>query len=123
MNRPPAIARPIPNMIPRSLQAVTLGSIFIALWVVLAGALMPVTGAPPVRRPKLQIINGSRQPIDIFWLKSGTERVPNGSVAPGEDTVITTTIGHRFEVVANCYVRLYFRLQSTFTLKEHNGRR
>ena len=49
--------------------------------------------------PKLQIINGSAQPIDIFWLKSDTERLPNGSVAPGKDTVITTTIGHRFVVV------------------------
>jgi hypothetical protein len=59
-------------------------------------ALCPAAEPP---RPKLQIINGSRQPIDIFWLKSDTERVPNGSVAPGNDTVGTTTIGHRFEVV------------------------
>jgi hypothetical protein len=51
-------------------------------------------------RPKLQIINGSSQPIDIFWLKSDTERVPNGSVAPGRDTVITTTLGHHFAVVS-----------------------
>ena len=50
-------------------------------------------------RPKLQIINGSSQLIDIFWLKSETERVPNGSIAPGKNTIITTTIGHRFEVV------------------------
>ena len=50
-------------------------------------------------RPKLQIINGSEQPIDIFWLKSDTERVPNGSVAPGRDTLITTTLGHRFALV------------------------
>ena len=52
---------------------------------------------PP--RPKLQIINGSSQAIDVFWLKSETERVPNGSVAPGKDALITTTLGHRFEVV------------------------
>ena len=50
-------------------------------------------------RPKLQIINGSAQPVDIFWLKSATERVPNGTVAPGQHTVITTTLGHRFAVV------------------------
>ncbi len=50
-------------------------------------------------RPCLQVINGSSQPVDIFWLKSGAERVPNGSVAPGKDTVITTTLGHRFEIV------------------------
>ena len=50
-------------------------------------------------RARLQIINGSAQPVDVFWLKSDTERVPNGSVAPGEDTVIATTIGHRFALV------------------------
>ncbi len=50
-------------------------------------------------RPRLQIINGSEQPVDIFWLKSDTERVPDGSVAAGEDTIITTTIGHRFALV------------------------
>ncbi len=50
-------------------------------------------------RPKLQIINGSKQPIDIFWLKSDTERVPNGSAAPGKSSVITTTLGHRFVIV------------------------
>ena len=53
--------------------------------------------APP--RPKLQIINGSHETADVFWLKSDTERVPNGSVAPGKDTIIDTSIGHRFEVV------------------------
>lgn len=52
---------------------------------------------PP--RPKLQIINGSKQMVDVFWLKSGTERVPNGTVAPGQHTIITTTLGHRFAVV------------------------
>ena len=52
-----------------------------------------------IERPKLQILNGSRQPIDIFWLRSDAERVSNGSVAPGKDTIITTTLGHRFEVV------------------------
>jgi hypothetical protein len=50
-------------------------------------------------RPQLQIINGSSQPIDIFWLKNEFERVPNGSVEPGKDTIITTTLGHRFAVI------------------------
>jgi len=51
-------------------------------------------------RPRLQIINGSEQPIDVFWLKTATERVAQGSVAPGQDTIITTTIGHQFAIVA-----------------------
>lgn len=62
----------------------------------------PVTGAAddaPRTRPRLQIINGSDQAIDIFWLKSDSERVPNGSVEPGADTIFTTSPGHRFEVV------------------------
>lgn len=54
---------------------------------------------PDLPRPKLQIINGSSQPADIFWLKSDSERVPNGSVAPDKDTIISTTLGHRFVVV------------------------
>ena len=55
--------------------------------------------ARAAERPKLQFINGSAQTVDVFWLKSDVERVPNGSVAPGENTVITTTLGHRFAVV------------------------
>jgi hypothetical protein len=54
---------------------------------------------PKLSRPKLQIINGSSQTIDIFWLRSETERVSNGAVAPGKETLINTTLGHRFEVV------------------------
>ena len=50
-------------------------------------------------RPRLQIINGSAEPIDIFWLKTDTERVLNGSAEPGADNIITTTLGHRFAVV------------------------
>jgi len=62
----------------------------------LACSAIPARAA---ERPKLQFINGSAQTMDVFWLKSDTERVSNGSVAPGENTVITTTFGHRFAVV------------------------
>jgi hypothetical protein len=34
-------------------------------------------------RPVLQVINGSGQPIEVYWLKSDNERIPNGKVAPG----------------------------------------
>lgn len=50
-------------------------------------------------RPRLQILNGSPQTIDVFWMKSDAERIPNGSVEPGGETVITTSIGHRFLIV------------------------
>ena len=36
-------------------------------------------------RPVLQILNGSQQTLDVFWLKSDAERVPNGSIAPGKE--------------------------------------
>lgn len=50
-------------------------------------------------RPRLQIINGSTQPIEVFWLKSDTERVSNGRIAPGKQEFIHTTLGHRFAIV------------------------
>lgn len=49
-------------------------------------------------RPRLQIINGGDSTVDVFWIKSATERVPNGMIEPGKDTVITTTLGHQFAV-------------------------
>jgi hypothetical protein len=51
------------------------------------------------RRPKLQIINGTAKTVDVFWLADEGKRVPQGAVAPGDDTVISTTIGHRFAIV------------------------
>lgn len=57
----------------------------------------PRKGIAP--RPRLQIINGSDQTVDVFWLKSATERIPNATVEPGKDTIFTTSPGHRFEVV------------------------
>lgn len=68
----------------------------ITAWFLMVAAPVDAAESP---RPRLQIINGSPQPIDIFWLKTDSERVPNGTVEPGHDTVITTTLGHRFAVV------------------------
>ena len=50
-------------------------------------------------RPKLQIINGSTQAVEVFWINDKGERVPNGSVPPGKDTIVNTSLGHRFAVV------------------------
>ncbi|MDF2376760.1 MAG: hypothetical protein P1U81_10995 [Verrucomicrobiales bacterium] len=60
------------------------------------GKITAAEGSPP--RPKLQIINGSGQPLEIFWLRDDGERVPNGKVEPGQWTIIDTTIGHRFAI-------------------------
>ncbi|MCA9177889.1 MAG: hypothetical protein KDB14_25660 [Planctomycetales bacterium] len=59
----------------------------------------PSPARTPAPRPVLQIINGSEQPLEVFWLKSDKERVSNGVVAAGEETFITTTLGHRLAVV------------------------
>lgn len=49
----------------------------------------------------LQIINGTEKSVEIYWLKSDSERISNGSVEPGKNRSITTTLGHRFEVVSS----------------------
>lgn len=55
--------------------------------------------ADEARRPSLQVINGTADAVDVFWIKDDATRVPQGTVTPGDDTLITTTIGHRFAVV------------------------
>ena len=78
----------------------TLATFFIsALVLTLASPPAAVGEAQEGQQPKLQIINGSEQSAGIFWLKSDTERVPNGNVKPGEETTITTSLGHRFAIV------------------------
>jgi acetyl esterase/lipase len=58
-----------------------------------------ISTTTPKPQPKLQIFNDSNQPAEIFWLKSPTERVPNGNLKPGENTIISTHPGHTFLVV------------------------
>jgi hypothetical protein len=70
-----------------------------SLLAVFATVPLSAEGESEQQRPRLQIINGSRQVIDVFWLKSATERLPNGTVQIDGDTILTTTLGHRFEVV------------------------
>ncbi len=55
--------------------------------------------APRDKSSKLQIINACEQIVDIFWLRTNTERVSNGTIKPGEDSTIDTVLGHRFVVV------------------------
>ena len=66
----------------------------------LAGTFARGIETPDIARSKLTILNGTDQTIDVLWLKSATERLPQVSIAPGAETVITTTPGHRFEIVA-----------------------
>ncbi len=73
--------------------------VVLAALLLIPSAALHAADARLLPRPRLQIINGSGQTIDVFWLKSDGERVSNGSIAPGRDTIITTTLGHRFEIV------------------------
>lgn len=66
--------------------------------VIAAAVFVPLMMEAQSQRPKLQIINGSDESVEVFWLKSATDRVPNGSIAPGKSTSITTTLGHRFAI-------------------------
>ena len=54
---------------------------------------------PDAARPVLQILNASSQTVEVYWLKSDSERIGNGRIEPGNETFITTTLGHRFAVV------------------------
>lgn len=51
-------------------------------------------------RPRLQVINGSGDAIDVFWIRGPGDRVSNCTIQPGKANVITTTLGHRFAVVS-----------------------
>ncbi len=50
-------------------------------------------------RPRLQIINGGEQAVDVYWVKSDAERILTASADVGNDAMITTTLGHRFLIV------------------------
>ena len=67
---------------------------------VLASLCLSAFGADaaPAVRPKLQIINGGTHPVEVFWLKSDTERLKHATIAAGKNLVIETTLGHRFAI-------------------------
>ncbi|MEM6278004.1 MAG: hypothetical protein AAF733_00895, partial [Verrucomicrobiota bacterium] len=73
-------------------------SVVLAVLLSILGVSMGSAQSPPPR-PKLRFLNGSEQPIQIFWLRPDGERISNGTVPSGQDTIIHTTIGHRFAVV------------------------
>jgi hypothetical protein len=50
-------------------------------------------------RPQLRILNAAPTAVEIFWLAPDGRRVSNGTIQPGKDQIIGTTLGHRFLVV------------------------
>nr|MBP8301910.1 hypothetical protein [Planctomycetota bacterium] len=77
------------------IPAVRLASIFLG-WGIGLFAFAPAVAA---QGAQLQIQNGSSQTVDVFWQKDAAERVPNGSVEPGQEILLATTIGHRIVLV------------------------
>ncbi len=72
----------------------------VSVWFTLSAGLCWAQDAPTApRRPVLQIINGSGNTIEVFWINAEQERISNGTAEPGKQLFITTTLGHRFAVV------------------------
>lgn len=65
----------------------------------LAALILLSLPALALDRPKLQITNGGTNAIEVFWIGEDGKRVSNGTVEPGKNTIIGTTIGHRFVIV------------------------
>lgn len=74
----------------------------------IVGLLMVIAGVAaaaepdvdePVVRPRLQIINGTASTVDYYWLQSPTERVLKGTLEPGQQQSLLTTLGHQFVIV------------------------
>ena len=61
----------------------------------LATASAAVAQPPAAARPKVRIMNGTGQEVEVFWLEPGGGRAAHGTIPPGADTVISTTIGHQ----------------------------
>jgi|JI6StandDraft_1071083.scaffolds.fasta_scaffold08814_5 hypothetical protein len=57
------------------------------------------TAALALDRPKLQILNAGDKAVEVFWLAPDGKRVPNGKIEPGKDSIIGTSLGHRFVIV------------------------
>lgn len=61
--------------------------------------LLASTPAIALDRPKLQIINAAPNAVEVYWVQPDGKRVLNGKIAPGKDSIIGTTLGHRFVIV------------------------
>ncbi len=59
------------------------------------------TAALALDRPKLQILNAGDKAVEVFWMAPDGKHVPNGKIEPGKDSIIGTTLGHRFVIVGD----------------------
>ena len=74
---------------------------FIFLFLILLVLPQAISLGEESQNASLQIINGTEKSVEIYWIKSDSERISNGSVEPGKSRSIATTLGHRFEVASS----------------------
>lgn len=74
---------------------------FIFLFLILLVLPQAISLGEESPNASLQIINGTEKSVEIYWIKSDSERISNGSVEPGKSRSIATTLGHRFEVASS----------------------
>ena len=84
-------------------------AIGVVLWGSLPGGWFPGAWVGPAVRaaealsqqPRLQFFNRSPEPADVLWIDADGRRTVVGRVAPGANTIVDTTLGHRFAVVGH----------------------
>lgn len=52
-------------------------------------------------RAKLRVLNGTADPVKLYWLKAGRERVLTSQIKGHGHADISTTVGHEFVVGSN----------------------
>lgn len=78
---------------------VTMASLSKTMKKLCAALLLLALPALGLDRPTLRILNAGPNPVEVLWLAPDGQRVPNGTVEPGKDRIIGTSLGHRFVVV------------------------
>lgn len=58
--------------------------------------LLIASTALALDRPKLQILNAGDKAVEVFWIAQDGKRVSHGKIEPGKDSIIGTSLGHRF---------------------------
>ncbi len=97
------LARPIPrSRMEKILIEFQAMNWIIFICVIVLGELHSLNIATAHDSPqpaRLQLINGTHQDFDVYWLKSDELRIPSGSVEASKQNTIATTVGHRFVLV------------------------
>jgi hypothetical protein len=72
--------------------------VFVAVFALAFQTVSSLGYCQEASKARLQLINGTDETVEVYWIKSQQDRVHQGSIEPGKNKVIHTTIGHRFAV-------------------------